>query len=261
MQIGISSSCFYPTLIEDSFRAVGEAGAKTAEIFFNSACELSGDIFGELCRIKEYYGIQVRSIHPFTSGFEPFMFFSNYERRTDDSIEFYKRFFDAANALDAELIVLHGGKSRKRYTPELYAENYLKLHNAAIKEGVYIAHENVNNCLCSDPHYMKRVADLVGDEFKMVLDIKQCRRTNQSEFEFIDLLGEKIAQVHLSDGTAEHDCLAPGAGEYDFARLFKALKAHGYDNTAVIELYRDNFKDENDIKTSLEYLNNIIETK
>lgn len=261
MQIGISSSCFYPALIEDSFRAVGEAGAKTAEIFFNSACELIGDIFGELCRIKEYYGIHVRSIHPFTSGFEPFMFFSNYERRTDDSIEFYKRFFDAANALGAELIVLHGGKSRKRYTPELYAENYLKLHNAAIKEGVYIAHENVNNCLCSDPHYMKRVADLVGNEFKMVLDIKQCRRTNQSEFEFIDLLGEKIAQVHLSDGTAEHDCLAPGAGEYDFARLFKALKAHGYDNTAVIELYRDNFKDENDIKTSLEYLNNIIETK
>lgn len=258
MQIGISSSCFYPALIEDSFRAVGEAGAKTAEIFFNSACELSGGIFGELCRIKEYYGIQVRSIHPFTSGFEPFMFFSNYERRTDDSIEFYKRYFDAANALGAELIVLHGGKSRKRYTPELYAENYLKLHNAAIKEGVYIAHENVNNCLCSDPHYMKRVADLVGGEFKMVLDIKQCRRTNQSEFEFIDLLGDKIAQVHLSDGTAEHDCLAPGAGEYDFAKLFNALKAHGYDNTAVIELYRDNFKDENDIKTSLEYLQNII---
>ncbi len=258
MQIGISSSCFYPALTEDSLRAVGEAGARTAEIFFNSSCELGDSIFGELCRIKEYYGIQVRSIHPFTSGFEPFMFFSSYERRTYDSIEFYKRYFEAANILGAELIVLHGGKIRKGYTPEVYAENYLKLHNAAKKDGVYIAHENVNKCLCSDPHYMKRVADLVGNEFKMVLDIKQCRRTNQSEFEFIDLLGEKITQVHLSDGTAEHDCLAPGAGEYDFEKLFKELKAHGYDNTAVIELYRDNFKSENDIKTSLEYLQNII---
>lgn len=259
MQIGISSSCFYPALIEDSLRAVGEAGARTAEIFFNSSCELGGSIFGELCRIKEYYGIQVRSIHPFTSGFEPYLLFSNYERRTNDGVEFYKRYFDAANALGAELVVLHGGKSRKRYSPELYAENYLKLHNAAIKEGVYIAHENVNNCLCSDPHYMKRVADLVGDDFKTVLDIKQCRRTNQSEFEFIELLGDKIAQVHLSDGTTEHDCLAPGAGEYNFEKLFTALEEHGYDKAAVIELYRDNFKDESEIKNSLEYLQSITE--
>lgn len=258
MEIGVSSSCFYPALIEDSLEAVGRSGAKTAEVFFNSACELDGGYLRELCRIREYYGIEVRSIHPFTSGFEPFMFFSSYERRTLDSIEFYKRYFAAANALGAELIVLHGGKSKKAYTPELYAENYLKLHNAARKEGVFIAHENVNKYLCSDPHYMKKVADLVGDEFKAVLDIKQCRRTGQSEFEFIDLLGDKIAQVHLSDGTAEQDCLAPGAGEYDFEKLFKALKAHGYNNTAVIELYRDSFKNENDIKASLKYLQNII---
>lgn len=258
MEIGVSSSCFYPELIEKSLKAVGESGAKTGEIFFNSVCELGGEFLKELCRIREYYNIRIRSIHPFTSGFEPFMFFTNYDRRTNDSIDFYKRYFAAANALGAELVVLHGGKSRKRYSPELYAENYLKLHNAARKEGVFIAHENVNNCLCSDPHYMKKVADLIGDDFKAVLDIKQCRRTGQSEFEFINLLGDKISQVHLSDGTKEHDCLAPGAGEYDFEKLFKALKAHGYDNTAVIELYRDNFKDENDIKASLEYLQNVI---
>ncbi len=257
MEIGISSSCYYPALIEDSFKAVGRSGAKTAEIFFNSACELDNGYLRELCEIRDYYGIEVRSIHPFTSGFEPFMFFTGYKRRIHDSIEFYKRYFAAANALGAELIVLHGGKSKKPYTPELYAENYLKLHNAARKEGVFIAHENVNKFLCSDPHYMKSVADLVGDEFKAVLDIKQCRRTGHSEFEFINLLGNKIAQVHLSDGTSERDCLAPGAGEYDFEKLFNALKAHGYDNTAVIELYRDSFKDENDVKASLEYLKNI----
>lgn len=259
MEIGVSSSCFYPAVIEESLEAVGRSGAKTAEIFFNSVCELGGKYLQELCRIKEYYNIQVRSIHPFTSGFEPYLLFSGYERRLNDGIEFYKRYFETANILGAELIVLHGGKSPKKYTPELYAESYLKLHNAARKEGVYIAHENVNNCLCSDPHYMKKVADLIGDDFKMVLDIKQCRRTGQSEFEFIDLLGEKIAQVHLSDGAPGHDCLAPGAGEYDFKKLFAALKSHGYDNTAVIELYRDNFKDDEDIGASLKYLKSIAQ--
>ena len=257
MNFGVSSSCFYPSLIEESLKSVGRSGAKTAEIFFNSLSELSGDVFNELCRIKEYYNIEVRSIHPFTSAFEPIMFFSGYERRTNDSVEFYKHYFDAANRLGAELVVLHGGKLRKGYTPEIYAESYFKLHTAARKEGVFIAHENVNNCLCSDPEYMKRVADLIGDEFRAVLDGKQCRRSGQNEFQFIELLGDKIAQVHLSDGTAEMDCLAPGKGEYDFKKLFDALKAHGYDKTAVIELYRDNFGKEEEIKQALEYLKSL----
>ena len=78
MNFGVSSSCFYPSLIEESLKSVGRSGAKTAEIFFNSLSELSGDVFNELCRIKEYYNIEVRSIHPFTSAFEPIMFFSGY---------------------------------------------------------------------------------------------------------------------------------------------------------------------------------------
>lgn len=254
MEIGISSSCFYPATIESSLESVGRLGAKTAEVFLNSVCELNGSILAELCKIREYYGIEIRTVHPFTSAFEPFMFFSGYERRLNDSVEFYKQFFHAANALGANFVVLHGGKQLEGYTPELYAECYLKLHNAARKEGLFIAHENVVTSPCSNPQYMKRVAELVGDDFRMVLDVKQCRRTNQSEFEFIKLFGSKIAQVHLSDSNAKHSCLAPGKGTYDFARLFTELKANGYDNTAVIELYRDNFKSEQDIKLSLDYL-------
>ena len=60
MEIGVSSSCFYPELIEKSLETVGHLGAKTAEIFFNSPCELEGKILKELCRIKDYYDIQIR---------------------------------------------------------------------------------------------------------------------------------------------------------------------------------------------------------
>ena len=42
--------------------------------------------------------------------------------------------------------------------------------------------------------------------------------------------------------------------EYDFQKLFDALKSHGYNKTAVIELYRDNFGNEEEIKQALEYL-------
>ena len=121
MQIGISSSCLYPLLTEESLKTVGELGAKTAEIFFNSFSELKKPILDEIKSIKEYYGINVRSIHPFTSAYEPVLFFGGYDRRLNDGIEFYKNYFEVANELGAEMVVLHGGRNYLETTPEAYA--------------------------------------------------------------------------------------------------------------------------------------------
>ncbi len=254
MEIGISSSCFYPMQVEDSLRQVGELGAKTAEIFFNSYCELSGNILDELCSIKNYYGMNIRSIHPFSSAFETVLLFSNYDRRTDDGVEFYKHYFDTANKIGAEIVVLHGCKDFFSLTPGEYAEHYLKLHNAAKEQGVVIAQENVNSHLSANPEYLKAVADCIGEDFKMVLDIKQCRRAGYSEFDFIRLLGKNIAQVHLSDYNENYDCMAPGKGKYDFKKLFVELQKAGYDNTALIELYRKGFNEPTDLIEAKEYL-------
>ena len=258
MKIGISSSCLYPMTVEDSLRTVGRLGAETCEIFFNSYSELKRPIITELREIKDYYGLEVRSVHPFTSAYETIQFFSNYRRRTLDGAELYKYYFEAANIMGAEMVVLHGGHTHARLTPEEYAENYIILNNAAIENGVYIAHENVRDHLCRKPEFMKAVSDLVGDSFRMVLDIKQCRRSGESEYDFIDLLGDRICQVHISDCKGDQDCLAPGVGEYDFKKLFSALQAVGYDKTAIIELYRHNYGDPSELGTARQYLNNII---
>lgn len=257
MQIGISSSCLYPMQTEEALRTVGELGAKTAEIFFNSYSELKKPLLNKIKSIKEYYGINVRSIHPFTSAYEAVLFFGGYERRLSDGIEFYKNYFEAANELGAEMVVLHGGRFYLPTTPEEYTESYIHLHEAALREGIHIAHENVHNHHCGNPGFMKAVADLVGDEFRMVLDIKQCRRCNVSESEYINLLGNKIYQVHISDCLNESDCLAPGVGEYDFKALFDALGGVGYDKSVIIELYRSNFGEVSELKSAKEYLENM----
>lgn len=254
MEIGMSSSCFYPEKIEDGFEKVGELGAKTAEIFINSACEMQSPIFDKLLKMRDYYGIEVRTVHPFTSGFEGFLFFSAYDRRRYDGVEFYKRYFDAANRLGAEAIVLHGGQLKTDTDMERYAESYALLHNAAREQGVYIAHENVREKVCSTPENMKKLADYIGDEFRMVLDIKQCRRSGVSEYDFIRLLGDKIIQVHVSDYLGDEDCLAPGVGKYDFKKLFSVLKDAGYDRTALVELYRHNYGEPEEIRTAMDYL-------
>lgn len=257
MKIGASSSCLYPMNTEEALRTVGELGAKTAEIFFNSPSELENPILSELKAIKDFYGMEIRSVHPFTSAYETYLLFSDYKRRTLDGIEFYKRYFDAANALGAEMIVLHGGRSEARIEPDRYAENYILLHNAAREQGLYIAHENVHNHLCGSPGFMKALADNVGEDFKMVLDIKQCRRCGVSEDEYIRRLGNKIYQVHISDGLGAEKCLVPGAGEYDFAALFKKLRNAGYDKSALIELYRHNFGEISEISEGKLYLENM----
>lgn len=258
MKIGMSSSCLYPMTVEDSLKTVGELGAKTAEIFFNSYCELKKPIINELRAIKDYYSMDIRSIHPFTSAYEPVLLFSGYKRRLLDGIEFYKNYFEAANEIGAKAVVLHGGKAYTDIEPEEYAESYILLNNAAIEAGVHIAHENVRDHLCANPLFMKRLADCVGDEFRMVLDIKQCRRSGESEVDFINLLGDKIYQVHISDAAEGRDCLAPGAGRYDFRRLFDALALAGYNESALIELYRHNYGEPEELKPAKSYLENLL---
>lgn len=257
MEIGISSACLYPEKIEDCLKGVAELGAKTVELFVNCASEMRPPVLTELKNIRDYYGLQIRSLHPFTSGFENFLFFTRYERRQNESVEFYKTYFDTAAELGAELVVFHGALNKAELTPEQYAECYRPLHNAARAQGVYLAHENVRDHLCCQPKYMKQLADYIGGDFRIVLDIKQCRRSDADEFDFIDLLGDKILQVHISDFDATSDCLAPGQGMYDFGKLFAALKNAGYDKSALVELYRHNFGEPRELKKAMEYLKQI----
>lgn len=95
IQIGASTACFYPLETERALKRVGELGFSTAEVFFNSFSELRGPLLKAICREQEACKIQVVSVHPFSSGTEPFFLFSAYERRFHDTLEYYKRYFDA----------------------------------------------------------------------------------------------------------------------------------------------------------------------
>ena len=74
------------------------------------------------------------------------------------------------------------------------------------------------------------------------------------EGDYRKLLGDKIAQVHISDYRDGEDCLAPGTGCYDFGKLFSALNAAGYNESALIELYRQNYGEPAEIGTALSFL-------
>ena len=253
MRIGMSSSCFYPEETETSLRRIGEAGAKTAEVFFNSPSELQGERLHELCEIKAHYGLDVVSIHPFMSFAEGFWLFSEYERRFRDSLDFYPRFFEAAEALGAHLFVLHGAKQLK-IDPGRYAERLFLLNERAKSFGVQVAHENVVDYVGEDPAFMHQMQKQLCGDFAMVLDLKQAYRAGVDPFAFIDAVGDSIVHVHASDSDPAHDCLPPGQGAFPFRRLFDALEGRGYKGKYLIELYRHNFHDERDLAAAQAFL-------
>lgn len=257
MNLGISTACFYPEVTEKAVKYLCENGTPEIEVFFNSACEMRGNILSEISNITKSNGTRVVSVHPFTSGFEPFMLFSDYERRYLDGLEFYKRYFDACNILGAEIMVLHGDRADSRHGEERYFERYLGLYRAAQKEGVCVAQENVCRCKSRDLVFLSSMKKQLGDELSFVLDLKQATRSELSYKDVLSVMGDKLVHVHLNDCDQDHDCLLPSQGKRNFKELFLKLKDLKFKGSAIIEVYRENYGEYTELLKSLDFLKNI----
>lgn len=255
MKVGVSSSCFYPLETEKSLIRLGELGVKTAEVFFNAFSELEEGYLKQFCEIKDYYGIDIVSFHPFMCFAEGYNIFSVYRRRFDDSLEIYKSFFNAAATIGANYYVMHGSKTYMDITHEEYAERFDKFRLLAKQYGITVAHENVVDYVGQSPEFMQFMKKMIGDEFKIVLDVKQARRAKQDPFEFIRTMGDSIVHLHLSDCSAYEDCLPPHrGGSFDFDRLFAEMKKLDYDGSCIIELYNRNFSKDEQLTECAKYL-------
>ncbi len=237
MKIGVSTSCFYPMLTEESLRLVGEKGIKTTEIFFNAACELEKDFVNELVNIKDSFGIDVVSVHPTMSLAESYVLFSGYERRFYEGLDMYKRYAEVASRLGAKYIIMHGGKPNKFLTNEEYCHKFFQVARAVEENGATLLQENVVRFRAGDLQYLKLMVETLGKDANICLDVKQSIRGGYSPFDVIESVGENIRHIHISDNGPKGDCLLPSHGTFDFAKLFDKAKQKGYDGAAIIEVY------------------------
>lgn len=260
MNIGASSACFYPLETEKAFQKICEMGFDYSEIFFNSYSELNAEFIKEIRSIKDYYGVTVTSLHPYRSFSEGYDFFSKYKRRFYDAAEDYKRFFEASAELGAKYIIMHGAKHKSEIPLTEYAERFGELNGIARTFGCTVAHENVVDFASASPDFMRFMKEKLGKDFKAVLDVKQARRAGYEPVEFIDILGENIVHVHLSDFDGVRDCIAPcEKGLFDFVSFFTALKEKGYRGDGVVELYSDSYENKDEILSAAEYLRKIAD--
>ncbi len=247
MKIGISTSCLYPMYTEECLLEIAKAGVNLTEIFFNANCELEPQFIKKLCGIKDDYGIKVSSVHPTMSLAESFMMFSNYDRRFFEGLESYKRYASIAAELGAKYIIMHGGKPNGAIDNREYFERFSKIADAVRENGATLLQENVVNYRAGSLEVLESMSDYLGNEAAFCLDVKQSIRGGYSPFQVLELLGDKIKHLHLSDNTPKNDCMLPLKGSFDFAAFIASAHEKGFVGDAVIEVYRNAFGDSKEL--------------
>lgn len=254
ISIGASTACFYPMETETALKRLGELGFSCAEVFFNSFSELRGPLLETIGREGRASGISIVSVHPFTSGTEPYFLFSGYERRYRDTLDYYKRYFEAAAALGAGVLVMHGAKPDAALPESQYFDRFGELVRLGRAYGVTVAQENVVQFSSASADFLARMRAALGADFHMVLDIKQAVRSGLDPLSLARRFAREIVHVHVSDHLPGMDCLPPGAGAFDFAALRDILLRQGYPGSFIIELYAGNFADDAQLAAAKAFL-------
>ena len=223
-RLGISSSCYYPLVTEASFEKICLSGVKCAEIFFNSPGELENTFIREMAARQKAYGVDIVSVHPFMSFAEDFFLFSPYERRFTDMLPLYERFFEVCDIFGASIFVIHGAKLPGSSSDGLYCERFAKLAELGKRYGVSVCQENVVRYRSESADYLKMMRAAIGENFGVVLDIKQARRTKITPYDIIEAVGDCIKHVHISDYRADF----PGVFPHDARdRIYRRVYDRG----------------------------------
>lgn len=262
MKAGVSTACLYPMETTDALKALLKNGVKCVEIFFNTYSEIQKPYASELRSILNEYGATIKSIHPFTSGYEPYLIFSDYEKRYRETCEFYRRYFDCAAYLGAKIVVLHGDRKTalNGISDEEYFERFAELSKIGKEYGVLLAQENVNAFRSQNPAFIRKMREYLGDEASFVFDIKQAVRSHNDPLEMCDAMGNRLVHVHINDNDKTNDCLLPGAGLTDYGRILAKLSTNGYKGDFIVEVYRSNFSELSQLISSYGFVKNLLET-
>lgn len=258
MYQAISTACLYPLETEKSLEILLNLGLKNFEVFINSESEFTPDFFSLLKSMTDKKGAKIYSVHFYTSGLEPYMFFSNYHRRFVDSLEQYRRYFSLIANIGAKAAIFHGDRKGGILSIDDFCEHFLKISDAASNEGIVLAQENVSRCRSGRPENILEMKQRLGDKIKFVLDVKQSIRADSNPFEMADAMSGNIVAVHYSDSTHDEDCLLPGKGHFNTKAFCKKLASCGYDGPLIIEVYNNCFKSYEEIKEAALFLENNI---
>lgn len=254
MNLGVSTASLYPLETELALEEIGINGVKTTEIFFNALSELKASFVDILLDIKTKFDLNITAIHPTMSLAESFMIFSEYERRFYEALSQFGRYSEIAAELGAKYIILHGGKPNGLLNDQEYCDRFMKLNETTQKNGVTVLQENVVNYRSGDIEFLRKMREILGKDAQFCFDIKQAIRCGYDPLDLVDEFFENIKHFHISDHSLAGDCLLPLTGAFDFKHFFDMLKQKNYKGACIIEVYKNAYKQKNEIFDSFNNL-------
>ncbi len=255
MNIGVSTGCFYPRKTIDCLQNVADMGVKFTEVFFNTDSELEEEYLYRLKDIADKNNIKIVSVHPYTSAIETFMFFGKTDYKLADSVKYYEKYFKACRILGAEYVVIHGCHTTAEYMDMKRYTHILNILADKRKEyGVYISQENVVKFKCGYTENLRELLKYANTNIRFTLDIKQSFRAGQNLDELMDLMGNRISHLHISDFADNNDSLIPGQGDVDFSFYLQKAQDKYCVKYGLIEIYNDNLDSVKELKKSVKML-------
>lgn len=262
MQVGISTASLFGRFnTEDALQFLSKNNVQCVEVFLESYCEYDTS-FAKVLNSSNL-GTKIHSVHTLTTQFEPQLYSIN-QRAQKDSFQLLEKTMQTAKLINADCYTFHGGARFKRTPFKIDYERVGKITQEIIdvcaKYDVKLAYENVHwgyyNYIGFFEEIRKRTNGLKG-----TLDIKQARQSGIEYADFIKEMGGDIATVHISDVDEKGKmCLPCTNGITDFYDLFSRLKDVGFDGALLIECYKDDYQNFDQLFESLEKLTNLAQS-
>lgn len=262
MQIGISTATLFGRLYnEDALPVLNDLNAEVVEVFLETYSEYT-ESFARLLKSRQG-GLKVHSIHTLNTHFEP-QLFSPCERTNDDAVAIFTSCLKAGRILGAQNYTMHG---KAKFKKGVKFDNYEELGRYAARlcdiakgYGINLCVENVEWAFYDKPNFYKNIKKYAPD-LCACLDVKQARVSGYDYKDYLFEMGSGLKTVHLSDfDDIGKTALPTEKGNFNFKELFKMLKDSGFNGNCLIEVYKENYENYDDLKNSLYYLRNIKES-
>lgn len=257
MKVGISTATFFTKLLtEDTFSVIKNCKGELTEVFLTTFSEYTPE-FGELLK-KRLNGLEVYSVHALNTEFEP-QLFNLADRTRSDAEKVFKSVLAVGKQIGATHYTFHGTTRVKKnayINPVNYGKRMRELGDTALDYGIKLCFENVHWAAFNCPEFFKDMKDYAPN-VGTTLDIKQAWQSGRDWREYLDVMGERLSNVHICDHT-ENETAMVGKGVFPFKDFVRELAARDYQGPVIIEQYAKNYNDFGEIAEAVDYMKKLI---
>jgi sugar phosphate isomerase/epimerase len=226
----LSSSSVFPEPTAAAFEMAATVGYDGLEVMVWTDA-VSQDA-GALRGLSEHYGVPVLSVHA------PCLLVTQRVWSADPFVRLAKA-VELAETLGAPTVVVH--------PPFAWQRDYARGFRAAIAD---LAAEHPDVRVCVENMYPVRVGrremvlyspgwDVTETAYDAyTLDLSHCAAARTDALTTADAMGDRLAHVHLGDGTGEgrDEHLVPGRGTQPCAELLESLAGRGFRGSIAVEV-------------------------